>query len=162
LQGIIRPADPLDAPRLYDIRRTSILALAASDLSGHQARHWADARYPTWIERVLLERDVWVFQARDLVVGWASVTADMVNGLYTDPNYARRGVGSRLLEFVEAELRGEGWSHVRLEASRNAESFYLKRGYEPTGGRPRNGALPMEKPLVAQTAVLPPTSHSRR
>lgn len=156
LQGIIRPADPRDAARLNDIRLTSILALAADEVPGRRARRRSDARPAAWIGRVLQERDVWVFESRDLVVGWTSVTADMVNGLYTDPNYARRGVGSRLLEFVEAELRQRGWSHVRLEASRNAESFYLKRGYEPIGPCPRNRARPMQKLLAAHTAVAPP------
>jgi putative acetyltransferase len=138
----------MDGPRLYDVRRTSILVLATSGMSSQQARQWADARQPDWIERVLLERDVWVFQSGELVVGWVSATSHEVDGLYTDPDYAGRGIGSRLLEFVEAELGARGCSEVCVEASRNAESWYMKRGYESTGPRPADGARPMRKQIT--------------
>jgi len=42
-------------------------------------------------------------------------------------------------------MLNKGVQVVHLEASWNAEEFYLKRGYEPTGPRPANDVRPFVK-----------------
>ena len=110
------------------------------------AEEWANSRDPEWILEVLRDRRVWVYQADGDVVGWVSVTASKIDGLYTSPPQAGRGIGTRLLRFVEAELERLGYAEATLDASVNAEAFYRRRGYEATGPRPKDGeALPMRK-----------------
>ena len=104
------------------------------------ARRWADARTPEWVETILQERDIWVFESDGVLVGWISVSADTIDGLYTLPLYEQRGVGSSLLAFAEAEMRRRGLQNVQLEASWNTEDYYRRRGYEPVGPRPPDGA----------------------
>jgi putative acetyltransferase len=111
------------------------------------AQDWADARPPEWIDTVLRDRDVWVFESVGVPVGWISVSIDTIDGLYTQPRYERCGIGSRLLAFAESLMRQRGLSVARLDASWNAEEFYARRGYEAVEPRPADGARPMHKLL---------------
>ena len=88
-----------------------------------------------WVETILQERDIWVFESGGVLAGWISVSADTIDGLYTLPVYEQRGVGSRLLAFAEAEMRHRGLQAIRLEASWNTEDYYRRRGYEPLAAR---------------------------
>ena len=76
-----------------------------------------------------------------------------LDALYVDPVYARRGVGTSLLRFVEDILRRRGVSVIRADASWNAEDFYIRRGYEPLGPRPPDDARPMRKRLLDEGAA---------
>jgi len=147
--GRVRRGRLEDAPRLYEIRRLAILGIPPTVISRELAESWADVRPPSWMPEVLASQNVRVFESDDVVAGWISTTDDEVDGLYVDPPFSRRGIGSRLLDVVEAELARAGWSEVRLEASPNAHNFYRKRGYLPLGPPDQYGALPVVKPLVA-------------
>jgi [ribosomal protein S18]-alanine N-acetyltransferase len=67
----------------------------------------------------------------------------------------RRGVGHRLLEEIESQLRGAGATAVLLEVAVDntaAQEFYVRHGFARTGRIPgyylgRIDALAMEKPL---------------
>jgi putative acetyltransferase len=67
--------------------------------------------------------------------------------LYTHPEFERRGIGTELLGLAEELMRDAGVEVIRLEASSNAEEFYLRRGYLPAGPRPVDGATPLVKRL---------------
>ena len=55
-----------------------------------------------------------------------------VSEFFVSTNYQNRGVGTRLLQKIELELRQKNYSFVSLLTSKNsvAESFYLKRDYK--------------------------------
>ncbi|MFG3591098.1 GNAT family N-acetyltransferase [Bradyrhizobium sp. RDI18] len=69
-------------------------------------------------------------------------------GLYTDPEFAGRGVGVGLLEMFERLMCERGIRAVRAEASSNAMAFYLRRGYRANGRQSPNGAWPIAKELL--------------
>ena len=53
----------------------------------------------------------------------------VVKGLFVSPNWARKGVGSALLQLLEDRARVGGYVSVCLKSSLNAEGFYKKMGY---------------------------------
>jgi N-acetylglutamate synthase-like GNAT family acetyltransferase len=57
--------------------------------------------------------------------------------LYVDPGLARQGLGTRLLQAVEEAARVLGVAGVLVKAQRDAEGFFLSRGFE---------ALPVRDP----------------
>ena len=69
LNGTIRPATDLDASSLYEIRRDAIRLLAPRGMPDDTARRWADARTPAWVETILQERDIWVFESGGVLAG---------------------------------------------------------------------------------------------
>jgi putative acetyltransferase len=79
------------------------------------------------------------------VVGWGAIAGDCLEGLYTDPDFAGRGIGTELLGVLERLMRNRGALAVRAEASANALGFYLRRGYRPIGPVSPEGARPIMK-----------------
>ena len=82
--------------------------------------------------------------------------AAKIRAFFVDPDSARRGIGSRLLERCEQEARARGFSRVELMATLPGVRLYAARGY--VGGemvRFDVGAgesiefIPMQKTLVA-------------
>jgi GNAT superfamily N-acetyltransferase len=136
-----------DAERLLEIRRRAILELAVSAMSAEQAEEWAQRRDIDMMTSRINRNPVWVAHFDDVIVGWVELEGNRVVGLYVDPSCCGRGFGSQLLEAAERAVFQSGVRTITLEASWNAEDFYLHRGYEPLGDRPADAALPMQRTL---------------
>ena len=142
-----RPAKLDDAARLFELRRAAILEIA-SGTRDTQILAWAARVTPADMERRIVEMDVHVAELDGAIVGWVAVDVDYLEGLYTDPRFARQGIGTTLIELVENLVRERGGEVIRAEASRSAEAFYLRRGYVRTGAAtPDEGARPILKRL---------------
>jgi GNAT superfamily N-acetyltransferase len=142
----IRRADASDHTALSAIRRRAILELAVAAMSTSQAEQWANRAAADRVAYAILHHAVWV-AVQDGPIGWVEVDEDRVAALYVTPHSAGRGVGSRLLLHAEAAIRDGGHAAARLEASPNAATFYLHRGYLPGQARTADGALPLIKRL---------------
>jgi len=138
-----------EVSRLYDIRRRSILELAPPAMLVADAQAWASQLTLSGMERKLRELEVWVAERGGIVAGWGAIRDDMLEGLYTAPEFAGQGVGAGLLGMLEGLMRGREFPSVRLEASSNARGFYLRRGYRATGPSTPQGAWPMVKEHLA-------------
>ncbi len=66
-------------------------------------------------------------------VGHVAPAEEEVYAVYVHPDHAREGVGTALLEELEAAARDRGCDRLGLTASRNAVPFYEAAGYERTG-----------------------------
>jgi GNAT superfamily N-acetyltransferase len=74
--------------------------------------------------------------------------AARVRAMYTDPAFARRGIGRLVLRLCEAAAAAEGFSRVELMATLAGEPLYLACGYaeiERTASNPIEG---VSAPLV--------------
>jgi GNAT superfamily N-acetyltransferase len=74
--------------------------------------------------------------------------AARVRAMYTDPGFARRGVGRLILALCEAAAAAEGFSRVQLMATLSGEPLYRACGYqeiERTASAPVDG---VRVPLV--------------
>jgi len=147
--AVYRRAMCEEVSRLYDIRRRSILELAPPAMLVADAQAWASQLTLSGMERKLRELEVWVAERGGIVAGWGAIRDDMLEGLYTAPEFAGQGVGAGLLGMLEGLMRGREFPSVRLEASSNARGFYLRRGYRASGLQTPQGAWPMVKEHLA-------------
>lgn len=147
--AVHRLAVPGDATRLFEVRRRSILELAPPGMSVEDAETWAKRLTRSGMERKLRELEIWVAEIGGMIAGWGAIRGDVLEGLYTAPEYAGQGVGAALLDRLETLMRERGVEAVRAEASSNAKAFYLRRGYRETGGPTPIGAWPITKQLGA-------------
>ena len=145
--AVYRPATLDDATRLFELRRSSILELALSGMSVEDATAWAKQLTLSGMERKLREFEIWIAEFDGVTAGWGAIRGDVLEGLYTAPEYAGQGVGAALLERLETLMRGRSVDAVRAEASPNALGFYLRRGYRVTGPRTPTGAWPITRQL---------------
>jgi putative acetyltransferase len=137
-----------DAALLFEVRRRSILALAPPVMSIADAEAWARLVTLAGMEQKLRELEIWIAEPEGTVAGWGGIRADCLEALYTAPEYAGQGVGAGLLKRLEELMRGRGVEAVHAEASPNALSFYLRRGYRVTGSQTPKGAWPITKQLL--------------
>ncbi len=54
-----------------------------------------------------------------------------VRAMYTNPDFARRGVGRLILELCEAAAKAEGFSRLQLAATLSGQPLYQAYGFEP-------------------------------
>ena len=147
--AVYRPATLDDATRLFELRRSSILELALSGMSVEDATAWAKQLTLSGMERKLREFEIWIAEFDGVTAGWGAIRGDVLEGLYTAPEFGGQGVGAALLGRLEALMRGRGVATVRAEASSNARAFYLRRGYRQTGPQTPVGAWPIAKQLLS-------------
>lgn len=147
MKAVHRLATLNDTNRLFDLRRRSIIKLAAKGMSIEEVGRWAEKLTVAGMEQKICELEIWVAEVSEKVVGWGAIRGDRLEGLYTDPEFAGRGIGTELLGLLEGLMQGRGIQAVRAEASSNAEVFYLRRGYERADPPTSEGAQPMRKRL---------------
>ena len=55
--------------------------------------------------------------------------AARIRGMYTDPDYSRRGIGRLVLDECERRARAAGFTRIELMATLAGEPLYLAGGY---------------------------------
>jgi GNAT superfamily N-acetyltransferase len=81
--------------------------------------------------------------------------AAKIRAFFVDPDRARRGIGSMLLEYCETEARNHGFTQVELMATLPGVKLYAARGYTGTamvhfdvGSGETIEFIPMRKTLI--------------
>jgi putative acetyltransferase len=144
---IIRAATPADAAAILRVHRQSILGLGIGTYSRAEAESWAAGltaeRYVQAMNGGGETFIVAVAAGSDLA-GFCSFKDDSVIGLYVAPEWARRGIGSALLQRAEAVIAGAGHRRICLDAALSGQAFYERHGYRVTerrGGETRGGLV---------------------
>src|SRR6185312_13261639 len=82
-----------------------------------------------------------------------AVDAARVRAMYTNPAYARRGVGRLILSLCETAAAAEGFTRLELMSTLSGEPLYTAYGFRPlerlldaTGGAPVP-IVRMDKPV---------------
>lgn len=74
-----------------------------------------------------------------------------IRAMYTDPAYARRGVGMAIIAAAEDAARAAGFLEIELMSTLSGEPLYRRCGYRPTASRTRYAdvpLIPMRKSLL--------------
>jgi putative acetyltransferase len=114
-------------------------------MSVADAEAWAGQVTLARMEQKLRELEIWIAEPEGVVAGWGGIRGDCLEALYTAPEYAGQGIGAALLDRLEGLMRGRGAEAVHADASPNALSFYLRRGYQVTGPQTPKGAWPITR-----------------
>jgi putative acetyltransferase len=150
----IRRAQLEDAEAIWSTHRAAVLGLTAPEYTPDQIAAWLDLA-PDDFRAAMRERGgvFFVAEAAGEVVGFAAVRGDEARAVYVRPDAVRRGIGTRLLDAVEREVRASGGAFVTCEASLNAVPFYRANGYVELGPHARN-VRSVELPFVRMTKDL--------
>ena len=77
----------------------------------------------------MAERDVFVCQQGDRVVGTIALGGDRLRSLFVDPELQQAGIGALLVAHLEAHARKVGVRELSLSSSLTARGFYERLGY---------------------------------
>src|SRR4051794_21257362 len=127
----LRPFLAADAPILAAIFIAAIEELTAEDYSEAQREAWASAADDEeQFGKRLASGLTLIATLQNSPVGFASLKgAGHIDMLYTHPSAAGQGVASMLCDALEKLAGGRGAKSLSVEASDNAQGFFLKRGY---------------------------------
>jgi putative acetyltransferase len=127
----LRPLLREDIPVLAAIFVAAIEELTAEDYSGAQREAWASAAddEEQFGKRLAGELTL-IATLQNSPVGFASLKgADHIDMLYVHPSAVGQGVASMLCDALEKLAGGRGAKSLTVDASDNAQEFFLKRGY---------------------------------
>jgi putative acetyltransferase len=127
----LRPFLSEDTPVLAAIFAASIEELTGDDYSEVQQEAWASAvdDEEKFGKRLAAELTL-VATLRNSPVGFAALKdADHIDMLYVHPSAVGQGVASMLCDALEKLAGGRGAKSLTVDASDNAQEFFLKRGY---------------------------------
>src|ERR1700724_1000043 len=127
----LRPYLAEDTPVLAEIFTAAIEQLTGDDYSEAQQQAWASVAddEEAFGKRLASELTL-IATLQNSPVGFASLKgADHIDMLYVHPGAAGQGVASMLCEALEKLAGGRGAKSLTVDASDNAQEFFLKRGY---------------------------------
>jgi putative acetyltransferase len=127
----LRPFLAADTPVLAAIFAAAIEELTGEDYSEAQQQAWASAAddEEQFGKRLASELTL-IATLRNSAVGFASLKgADHIDMLYVHPGAVGQGVASMLCDALEKLAGSRGAKSLDVDASDNAEGFFLKRGY---------------------------------
>lgn len=144
----IREATVDDVDAIRQVARRSLEASYGEALGTDRIRRGLESWYSAeTLREEILEgaSTLFVATADGSIVGFAQSylasrreTVGEIDWIHVDPEYRGRGVGSRLLERVERELRGRDATRIEgrvLLANETGTAFYEREGYTDAGER---------------------------
>ncbi len=133
----LRPFLAADTPVLAAIFVASVEELTGDDYSEAQQQAWASAAddEEQFGQRLASELTL-IATLQNSPVGFASLKGtDHIDMLYVHPGVVGQGVASMLCDALEKLAGSRGAKSLSVDASDNAQEFFLKRGYV---GKQRN------------------------
>ena len=133
MEVTIRKATHQDRETLCEIHASSIRELGKSHYSEAEVDAWSTGRTPARYAGHISERHVIVAQNRSVPVGFGTLdlTTGEINQLYVRPEYARKRIGTLILDELLSVARAAGLHEVHCTSSLNARDFYVAAGFLP-------------------------------
>lgn len=136
----IRKAVVADAEAIMQIHFVAVHKTAASWYSRDVLKNWSGGPNETRCRKVrdsIVNETHFVIVAEDSsgILGFGCVIPKerYLQAVYVHPRAGRRGVGSAILRKLEQIARDNQVGRLELNASLNAEAFYLRHGYASIG-----------------------------
>ena len=141
LNLLYRKAIATDCPRLVEIHYAAVQVLSGNHYSAEVLAAWSpipDERRRQWLAGVIAQDGTFctVALAPDgELVGFfiALPQESLLRAIYVHPAYAGAGIGRGLMQEAEKQCRARGVTCLGLNASLNAEAFYVSCGYAAIG-----------------------------
>jgi putative acetyltransferase len=133
----LRPFLAADTPVLAAIFVAAVEELTAEDYGEAQRQAWAGVAddEENFGKRLAGELTL-IATLQNSPVGFASLKgADHIDMLYVHPSAVGQGVGAMLCDALEKLAGARGAKSLTVDASDNAQDFFVKRGYV---GKQRN------------------------
>jgi putative acetyltransferase len=129
---IIRKAVINDAGVIKEVHDRAVLELCRNDYTAGQLK--------SWINRSPLEKYVWRLETQRVFIAekdgrtlgfvrWYPKTNELCS-ICVEPEYARQGIGTQLMEYAYADAKEIGAESLWLDASLTAVPFYQALGWD--------------------------------
>jgi len=118
-----------DASRVSHLIRRTLLEVNSKDYP----KKVIDFMYQLFTPRNLIEiscrRDIYVIVHEGKVLATGALSGNEIVTVFVDPRFQGKGIGTRLMDFLEGMAAKRGHRSINLSSSVTAHGFYKKRGY---------------------------------
>ena len=133
---IVRKARLKDAPIISKVMRDTIKIVNSKDYSADKLNIWLNTNRITKIKERTKDTNKINFVAviHNKVVGVASLyfKEKELGSLYVKHDTHEKGIGTKLLQYVEEYAKKKGLKELKLGSTITALDFYKNRGYKTT------------------------------
>lgn len=136
---VIRPAGPDDLAEIAALVEAGFAATTAAHLGPEgQAVFRRFAAPEAVAARLAGSNEGWVALQDGRIAGYVEIDANHLRMIFVDPVLQGQGLGRRLMDHVLGQRRGRT---VTLNSAPNADGFYLRMGFRPTGPRQEKNGI---------------------
>jgi len=128
----LRRATPADAASICTLHVRAIRETCAKAYTPEQIAQWSGLLAPERYEGVIRERLLLLAEEGTALLGFGQLdgTTGEVEAVYVAPHRQGEGIGSFILDALEAAARSRGLSRLHLAATLNAVPFYAQAGFQ--------------------------------
>jgi ribosomal protein S18 acetylase RimI-like enzyme len=132
---VLRDAVAADAQGIWRVHSRAIRASAASHYTEDELDAWVERVQPATYLGLLGSRRLVVAERTDggepRIVGFAELLPEeaVIEAIYVDPDWERRGIGTALARVLEDDVVARGFPWLVSDASLNAVPFYQALGF---------------------------------
>ncbi len=91
----------------------------------------ADARTTEYVQQIVTDRIIAVAMINDEIIGMGALKGNEIRHMYVRAGFKGRGVGSRILAFLEREAYYKGVNSLIVNSVLHSKQFYVKNGFKP-------------------------------
>ncbi len=129
---MIRTAETSDYTEMDVVFRASATALCVRDYDINTVLDWVgDARPERFVKSAKDGCSQYVKIVADKVAcfGELNIGKELLLSLFVSPEYAGKGIGQDMIEFLFAKASDAGVKILKVDSSLNAANFYLRNGF---------------------------------
>lgn len=118
-----------DAIKVSYLIKKALTEVNSKDYPQNVIQFMVDNYLPKRIIEKSSKRLTCVAVYHNRILGTVSLEGNHISSLFINPRYQRRGIGTKLMMYVESIARTKGHKSVNLGSSITAYEFYKKLGY---------------------------------
>ena len=119
-----------DAEKLSQIIRSDLEQINSKDYDAEVIVAMTKHFSPETLKQMAREREVFVIEVESEVAGIISLIENKIFSVFVDPTLQGKGVGKKMMNYIEQVIKDRGYGYVELPSSITAHEFYKKLGYE--------------------------------
>ena len=156
---MIRPAGKSDYAEMDEVFRASAISLCSASYTTEIVTAWVGEPQPERFEKNFkagCAQYVTVKQDRIICFAEINLTGEVLQSLFVLPEYAGKGIGQTMLNFIFELAKENGLKKLTLDSSINAANFYSRNGFKeierfqfPTQSGVKLDAIRMECQLTS-------------
>jgi len=128
----IKKATLKDAREISNLIRETIKKVNDKGFTKKQLKAWYDHNSVKTIRKNIQEKNVFIALEKEKIIGTINFQKGSIAGMFVKYNKLGKGIGKKLLAYIEKFAKKEGIKKLELKSSPFAYEFYKNQGFKPS------------------------------
>lgn len=127
---IIRKFKNTDSSNVCEIIKKNLIEINSKDYPQEIINDMCNLYIPEYMIEKSKKRDIYVAELNGELIGTASFEDNVIYTVFVNTNYHKRGIGRKLISFIEESAKKNSINLIQLSASLTSLNFYYSLGYK--------------------------------